>query len=348
MNNNPIISVIIPVYNVEKYLSQCLDSILGQTFTDFELLLVDDGTPDNSGLICDEYAEKDYRIRVFHQKNLGASASRNIGIDNAKGEYIVFVDSDDYVEEDYLSHLYQSRPNEDLGMGIVVQGCKRCDEKGMVIKTTHLQPCLYLYTKIDTFFAQEIDSWGIFSPCAKLFQRKFLNEHSIRFDSKTRFAEDIPFILQCISECNYIVIGSELDYYYINHSGTVSNSLYSFDSLYYSFSLCEQGIFKVIEKCKFSVQGSHNLFKTINFIFSTLLKSDYHYLKEVTRKNRISNLCLIKDNNIRYLRSYYSPDYMVDKLGRILLMKGWVQLYDMLLVVLFRLKFKKMYAPPSI
>ena len=135
----------------------------------------------------------------------------------------------------------------------------------MVIKTSHLQPCLYLYTKIDTFFAQEIDSWGIFSPCAKLFQRKFLNEHSIRFDSKTRFAEDIPFILQCISECNYIVIGSELDYYYINHSGTVSNSLYSFDSLYYSFSLCEQGIFKVIEKCKFSVQGSHNLFKTINF-----------------------------------------------------------------------------------
>lgn len=89
MNNLPEISVIVPVYKVEEYLPQCIDSILAQTFTDFELLLVDDGSPDRCGEICEEYAGKDMRIRVFHQQNSGVSAARNIGLQHAKGTYIV-------------------------------------------------------------------------------------------------------------------------------------------------------------------------------------------------------------------------------------------------------------------
>ena len=94
---NPKISVIVPVYNVEKYLCRCIDSILAQTFTDFELLLIDDGSKDSSGEICEEYAGKDARIRVFHRQNGGVSTARNLGIDKAKGEWIYFVDSDDVV-----------------------------------------------------------------------------------------------------------------------------------------------------------------------------------------------------------------------------------------------------------
>lgn len=104
--DNPIISVIVPVYNVEEYLSRCIDSILAQTFTDFELLLINDGSTDNSGRICDEYIKNDSRIKVFHTKNFGVSSARNKGIENAIGKYISFVDSDDEVFNTYLETLY--------------------------------------------------------------------------------------------------------------------------------------------------------------------------------------------------------------------------------------------------
>ena len=103
----PIISVIVSVYKVEPYIRQCVDSILAQTFTDFELILVDDGSPDNCGAICDEYAAQDCRVRVIHQENGGLSAARNAGIDwafaNSDSQWLAFVDSDDWVHPDYLA-----------------------------------------------------------------------------------------------------------------------------------------------------------------------------------------------------------------------------------------------------
>ena len=96
------VSIIVPVYNVERFLPKCLDSILNQTFQNFELLLIDDGSSDNSGSICDEYAKKDSRIKVFHQENKGVSFARNLGLDYAQGKYILFVDSDDWVASEYL------------------------------------------------------------------------------------------------------------------------------------------------------------------------------------------------------------------------------------------------------
>ena len=101
--NKPMISVIVPVYNAEKYLQRCVDSILKQSFTDFEVLLIDDGSHDRSGELCDEYGEKDNRVRVFHKENGGVSSARNVGLDNASGEYISFVDADDYLETNAMS-----------------------------------------------------------------------------------------------------------------------------------------------------------------------------------------------------------------------------------------------------
>lgn len=109
----PQISIIVPVYNAEKYLHRCLDSILAQTFTDFELILVDDGSPDNSGKICDEYALKDSRIKVIHKENGGVALARQCGIDNAIGEFTIHVDPDDWVETNMLEELYQKACKED-------------------------------------------------------------------------------------------------------------------------------------------------------------------------------------------------------------------------------------------
>ena len=112
MNTTPKISVIVPVYNTEKYLHHCIDSILSQTFTDFELLLIDDGSKDSSGAICDEYAAKDNRVRVFHKENGGVSSARNLGLDNATGEWIAFVDADDYLAPSYLYDFVQNLSND--------------------------------------------------------------------------------------------------------------------------------------------------------------------------------------------------------------------------------------------
>lgn len=114
----PAISIICPVYNAEKYIRKCLDSVLVQTFTDFELLLVDDGSPDGSSVICDEYAEKDSRVRVFHKENGGVASARQMGLDNAIGEYTIHVDPDDWVEPNMLEELYAKAKEVEADMVI--------------------------------------------------------------------------------------------------------------------------------------------------------------------------------------------------------------------------------------
>lgn len=104
--DKPKVSVIVPVYNAGKYLHRCIGSIMAQTYTDFELLLVDDGSTDGSGKICDEYAQKDSRIRVFHKENGGAASARNVGLDNACGEWIAYIDGDDWTAPTFLKNFY--------------------------------------------------------------------------------------------------------------------------------------------------------------------------------------------------------------------------------------------------
>ena len=110
----PRLSIIVPVYKVEKYIHKCVDSILNQTFTDFELILVDDGSPDNCGRICDEYAEKDSRVRVIHKENGGLSDARNYGIDAAEGSILGFVDSDDMIDNDMYDQMIRFLDNNEL------------------------------------------------------------------------------------------------------------------------------------------------------------------------------------------------------------------------------------------
>lgn len=133
--HNPTISVIVPVYKVESYLRECLDSILAQTFTDFELIVVDDGSPDTCGAICDEYALRDSRIIVIHQENKGVSAARNAAMDIMRGKYVAFIDSDDFIAAEYLESLHQGivAANADISMC----GWYMCNEVGDNITEIH-------------------------------------------------------------------------------------------------------------------------------------------------------------------------------------------------------------------
>ena len=188
----PLISIIVPVYNTEKYLHRCIDSILIQTFTDFELLLIDDGSKDRSGEICDEYAKNDSRVRVFHKENGGVSSARNLGLDNAKGEWISFVDADDYLNDDSLSILSQN-----LDVDLIIASYEEYYEG-----TVKNNQCGLLDVKISSrsdkkhFFFQYMHTGILKCIWGKLYHKRIIK--AIRFDTNMRFGEDTLFMLDII------------------------------------------------------------------------------------------------------------------------------------------------------
>ena len=175
-----MLSIIIPVYNTEEYLRPCLDSILSQSFADYEVLLIDDGSSDESGRICDEYAQKDSRILVFHKENGGVSSARNRGIDNARGEYIVFVDSDDLVTDGYLKHLMESDAD------MVVTGlCKFGERNETIVPTGRVD---YGIEELPIHWNTPPDMNYLYCyPVAKRFRSSILRENRIRFNESLFF-----------------------------------------------------------------------------------------------------------------------------------------------------------------
>lgn len=203
---NPQISVVVPVYNTDKYLSRCIDSMLAQTYTDFELLLVNDGSTDNSGAICDDYAKKDSRIRVLHKKNGGVSSARNMGLDNARGEWIAFVDADDWVREDFLQKRYELAIKEeaDIAYGDVMCVFRSCEE--------------YLpMAVIDPKTSSQVNSWILsrttYSPVL-LIHRSLFERSKLRYIEHIRFGEDFNLILKLIHRANKVVHVKEPLYFY--------------------------------------------------------------------------------------------------------------------------------------
>lgn len=188
------ISVIVPVYKVEKYIGECINSILAQTFKDFELILVDDGSPDKSGEICDSYAKNDNRIKVFHKKNGGVSSARNFGIDKAVGEWLCFIDSDDTILPTYLEDFELDKVKSDIYM----QGYVKVKES-RIIETHDFTKCKE--SDFANILAYSEDNNIINSPCFKLYKSSIVNTNRVRFDIRTSYGEDHLFSLDY---CRYI------------------------------------------------------------------------------------------------------------------------------------------------
>lgn len=220
----PKVSVIVPVYKVEKYLPECIESILAQTFKDFELILVDDGSPDNSGKICDDYAARDSRIRVFHKKNGGVSSARNLGLDNALGEWIAFVDSDDTVGRKYLEHLF----SEDIdGNVLVVSGLINVSEKGEI--TRCVQFPAETQSPVAAFREKMLYKYGY--PVSKLYNNRLIRTHGIRFDPEISMAEDMLFMADYLLFSKFVVFRSDCrDYLYWFRDGSLSKQFSTFES----------------------------------------------------------------------------------------------------------------------
>lgn len=195
----PELSIIVPVYKTEKYLPKCIDSILAQTFTDFELILIDDGSPDRCGEICDEYAAKDDRIIVIHQKNQGVSAARNAGLDIARGEYIGFVDSDDQIEEEFgLIMLQQAHEKH---AEIVSCSMRVCDAECNPKRDILTEEFIYDSQHMTSELFNTPDKLGG-SCCNKIFLHSAIT--GIRFPIRQVMCEDRAFLFRCYIRCKKI------------------------------------------------------------------------------------------------------------------------------------------------
>ena len=205
-NKSIPISVIVPVYKVEQYLHRCIDSILSQSFSDFELILVDDGSPDNCGKICDEYAAKDSRVRVFHKPNGGVSSARNLGLDNARGEWVTFIDSDDYVKIDYLLELlHNCTINHADFIAINNFIIKETDENLVILDDSMLDKLFSVYS-----FQKVCSPWG------KLYRMDIIKLNNLRFNPAVHLGEDIIFVFTYLLNLNRVILLRSDNYYYSN------------------------------------------------------------------------------------------------------------------------------------
>lgn len=205
-----LISIIVPVYNIEKYLDRCIQSILSQTYTNFELLLIDDGSTDSSGAICDSYAEQDSRVRVFHKPNGGVSSARNMGLDNANGEWITFCDSDDWVYDCWLQNYVDNSDNVD----IVCQGVE-LDYSRMVNCFKQNEKVGFDYEGKIADGLELLHEYGLVgSMCIKLFKMDIVRINSLRLNPMFNYMEDEEFVIRYLSFCKNVKSIKKVGYYY--------------------------------------------------------------------------------------------------------------------------------------
>lgn len=209
-----MISVIVPIFNAEKYLHRCIKRILAQDYTDYELLLIDDGSTDNSGTICDEYAIKDNRIRVFHKENGGVSSARNWGLDNAIGEYIMFVDSDDYMLPGMLEVMYSTLESKKSDLVI----CGTTETGGGYWRP--IADVNYSINQLKESFVSLLHTELLSPPWNKIYKKEIIRSN--RFCEDISFGEDLLFNIQYLEKCENISFIKESPFY---HEKENENSL---------------------------------------------------------------------------------------------------------------------------
>ena len=212
-----MISVIVPVYKVEKYLRRCVDSILNQSYTDFELLLIDDGSPDGCPQICDEYARLDNRVRVFHKPNGGLSDARNYGLDQISGDYVSFIDSDDYVGPDYLKILIELAEKYDASVAAVAHVCVYNDEASFVSSKDDRYEI-----PNDKILRAVAQGQLIFSAWGKLIHRDLFAQ--ARFPVGYLFEDNLlmPYLM---CECDTIACSASQQYYWLKRPDSIMGTI---------------------------------------------------------------------------------------------------------------------------
>jgi len=210
-----LISIIVPIYNSSAYLEECIDSILSQTYTNFELYLINDGSTDNSGEIIENYGKKDSRVNVIHKNNSGVSDTRNTGIKAAQGEAICFIDSDDWVDSDYLETFTSNLKNDNT---LLIQSMNR----NGALKNIYKYKSYNIRTELDTLFTEN-DLLYCGGPMAKFYDQSIIQKNNIFFDKNVTYGEDLIFFLEYMKHSDFIRFLPDAKYHYRLTSGSLSS-----------------------------------------------------------------------------------------------------------------------------
>lgn len=233
MNQQPKVSVVVPIYNVEPYLERCIQSLLNQSLKDIEIILVDDGSPDRSPKMCDEYAQKDSRIKVIHKRNAGLGYARNSGLEIATGEYVAFIDSDDYIAPNMYEKLYNTakKNNNDIlfcgfkkefkpNAFLLIKECETyIDYKGKEQINQLILDFIAAPPHYKNEYIHDMSVWH------SIYKRKIISDNNIKFLSERDYAsEDIPFQIEILSHCYNVGFIPDIFYTYCYNQGSLTKS----------------------------------------------------------------------------------------------------------------------------
>lgn len=331
MNNNYMVSVIIPVYNVEKFLNRCVDSILSQTYKNIEIILVDDGAQDSSPQICDEYAHKDIRVKVIHKNNGGLASARNAGLKVAKGDYILFVDSDDWIKDitieellniavknqvDFVRFIPVSAGYPDRPDGTPINfGTEDFMEDGVYNKEKMIRD---IYPRL--FVTPQLTMGPIVAAWRSLYNRKFLVDNNLYFDEEVKYSEDAIFSAKVVYNSN--------KFYYIK-GGYYYNYFYNTSSITKSFKKDRWNVCKILSstfKKEFGNKSDYDFSKQLH------LEDIYNVLNALGQNTHIESF----KNRYRYVKEIFNDNFTKQSMKYINLTDVNIKLK----IILYLIKYK--------
>lgn len=318
--DRPTISIIVPIYNSGLYLAKCIKSILCQSFGDFELLLINDGSTDDSRKICDDFARTDRRIRLFNKENGGVSSARNIGLNNSKGEWITFIDSDDWVDRNYLMCLMQCAQHDQVDLVMSgYQGLARVDR----FKFYHL-------------FLSDTTCYTV--PWGKLFKAKVILRNHIRFQEEMRLGEDLVFLYMFLLHSNIVYTVGDIGYNYNNNAeDSLSKRIFPIED---ELCICKYAIpiidSLLIEKQISNMLAVERLFSLKAFFIRRVLNSLYY--NDIPRKQRIG---ILRSINISLYTGATKASTWKDRIYLWLLRRRLYICYDILRYFIRLIKSKR-------
>lgn len=293
---NKLISIIMPVYNAEKYLNRSIESIMNQTYNNMEIILVNDGSTDNSLEICTNYQKKDNRIKLINQENKGVSIARNRGIDEATGHYIMFIDSDDYIEKNMIEDMEAKITEDDIDL--VISGIKmNYIRNGQVVgeEKYQLKDKMYSIEEMLNDILIDLDLICICGPCCKLYKKEILKKNNIKFTNEFTMGEDTWYNLDYIDACTGKIV-------------TVSNIYYNYmrenpDSLFTKYydnyiKITEKVYNKFLNLLERKANSKAIARYKKNYILNLVYANYINFKYETTHKKKIEDLEYSLKNNV--------------------------------------------------
>lgn len=295
-----LISVVVPVYNVEKYLERCVVSIVKQTYTNLEIVLVDDGSTDQSGFICDEIKNQDDRIKVVHKLNEGLGLTRNRGVREARGDYICFIDSDDYIDKQYIETIYFDLKKH--AADVCYCGHTKNIDGKYEIRKNPLAGEVFLGQEINDKIIPRMCGCRIgndnieMSSCMAIYSTKIIKKYSLEFPSERQYiSEDLIFNINCLAKCNKICMSDCVGYFYV----TVSSSLtrkYNPDRLHQQIIMTKK-VIELTQEIGVFTLSEDRIYNNFMTWVRAIIKAEQNRYSEIGLIESINRIAEICDDN---------------------------------------------------